>query len=73
MHESIRTIARNHACEIQLCEGCNVLHLIVGPVTVRLHPSAAHLVSRALRSALRELPPPAETATLPPSGHAVFN
>ena len=54
-HHPLRPLARNSACQIEMCGGCNVLHVSIGPMTLRLDPTAARRVSAALTEALERL------------------
>ena len=51
-----KVLARNRAAQIEYCADCDVLHVTVGPVTLRLQTKAAHLLCSALVQALERLP-----------------
>lgn len=51
-----KVLARNRATQIEYCADCDVLHVTVGPVTLRLQTNAAHLLCSALVQALERLP-----------------
>ncbi|MEM9456745.1 MAG: hypothetical protein AAGF11_21390 [Myxococcota bacterium] len=51
-----KVLARNRAAQIEYCADCDVLHMTVGPVTLRLQTKAAHLLCSALVEALERLP-----------------
>ncbi|MEX1362792.1 MAG: hypothetical protein AB1Z98_06680 [Nannocystaceae bacterium] len=56
-------LAHNRTCQIEYCAECEVMHVAVGPVTLRLEPAAVHQVSRALLEALERVPTPSPTTT----------
>lgn len=49
-------LAFNRACQIEFCTECEVMHVTVGPVTLRLQPSVGHQLCRALVEALERMP-----------------
>lgn len=54
-HHPLRTLARNSAVQIEMCAGCNVLHVTIGPLTLRLDPTAARRLNSGLSQALERL------------------
>lgn len=63
MPHTLRSLVRTHAFHIEHCTHCNVLHLTVGPITLRLELGAARQLRAALGDALERLeaPPPAHS------------
>lgn len=70
MHHPLRPLAQDHGCTVELCEDCNVIHVTVGPVTMRLQPQAmAHLhaaLGRALARLGAQVPTAASEGPPPP-------
>ena len=48
-------LAHNPACTVELC-GCGTVHLTIGPITLRLQPSALDDLGHAIDDARRRLP-----------------
>ena len=65
-----RTLARIGATHIEHCTHCDVLHVSVGPVTLRLERGAARQLRAALGEALDRLE--ATAAAAAPSATATF-
>ncbi len=61
-------LANNECCGITLCPQCQVIHLRIGPVTLKLPPKAFQIVCGAVRQAAEILP-----AHLPGEAKAVSN
>jgi hypothetical protein len=61
MSHVLRSLLRTHAFHIELCTHCGVLHVSVGPVTLRLEIGAARQLRAALGEALERLEAPAPT------------
>jgi hypothetical protein len=59
MSHSLRPLVRTHAFTIEHCTHCNVLHLSIGPITLRLELGAARQLRAALGDALERLDAPA--------------
>lgn len=49
-------IARNRATTVEYCADRDVMHVTIGPVTLRLTAKATHLLCTALVEALERLP-----------------
>lgn len=69
MSHALRTLVRTHAFHIELCTHCDVLHLSVGPITLRLELGAARQLRAALGDALERLEAPAPAPVPAPSLH----
>ncbi len=67
MTHPLRSLASGRGIEVQLCVDCDVLHINVGPVTVRLEPGAAARLHHVLHTALRRMDPTTTFATLEPT------
>ncbi|MCA9649819.1 MAG: hypothetical protein KC501_07920 [Myxococcales bacterium] len=65
MDHSHQSLAHNRTCQIEYCPECEVMHLTIGPVTLRLQPSAGHQLCSALVEALERLPSRAPTSLRP--------
>jgi hypothetical protein len=59
MSHALRTLVRTHAFHIEHCAHCDVLHVSIGPVTLRLELGAARQLRAALGEALERLEAPA--------------
>lgn len=46
-----KVIARGEACTVEEC-GCGVLHVTIGVITLRLHPSAVASIHETIGDAL---------------------
>jgi len=68
---SLRSLVRTHVFHIEHCAHCNVLHLSVGPVTLRLELGAARQLRTALGEALERLETSSPAAL--PADHALHN
>lgn len=58
MSHDLRSLVRTHAFHIELCTHCGVLHVSIGPVTLRLELGAARQLRTALGDALERLEAP---------------
>jgi hypothetical protein len=58
MPHALRSLVRTHAFHIEHCTHCNVLHLTIGPLTLRLELAAARQLRAALGEALERLEAP---------------
>jgi hypothetical protein len=57
MEHHARHLAGNGACQVGQCT-CGMLHVTVGPITVRLEPGAAHTLRDVLTAALAAIAEP---------------
>lgn len=55
MSHALRSLVRTHVFHIEHCTHCGVLHVSVGPVTLRLEVGAARQLRAALGEALERL------------------
>jgi len=55
MSHPLTPLVRRPVCQIEHCRSCDVLHLTIGPVTLRLEPGAARQIAHALAEALERL------------------
>ncbi len=55
MSHPLTPLARRRVCQIEHCSSCDVLHLTIGPVTLRLEPGAARQLGHALAEAMERL------------------
>lgn len=69
MSHALRSLVRTHAFHIEHCTHCDVLHLTVGPVTLRLELGAARQLRAALGEALERIEAPAPTPAPTPCLH----
>ena len=53
-----RTLAHSPECRVDSCN-CGVVHLVIGPLTLRLEATAAQSISDTLSEGLRALAQPA--------------
>ncbi|MCX4242481.1 hypothetical protein [Paraliomyxa miuraensis] len=60
MSHPLRPLVRTPVCVIEHCTACDVLHLTLGPVTLRLEITAARRLASALQEALARLDAPAQ-------------
>jgi hypothetical protein len=67
MSHALRSLLRTHAFHIELCTHCGVLHVSVGPVTLRLELGAARQLRAALGDALDRLEAPTAAPAHSPS------
>ena len=59
MSHALRSLLRTHAFHIEHCTHCGVLHVSVGPITLRLELGAARQLRSALGEAIERLEAPA--------------
>lgn len=55
MPHRLRPLAHSRTCQIDHCVDCNILHVTVGPLTMRLELSAAQQLRHTLAEALERL------------------
>jgi len=67
MSHTRRTLVRTGPFHIEHCGGCDVLHVSVGPVTLRLELGAARQLRAALHEALERLEGTAPVASPSPT------
>lgn len=73
MSHPLRPLVRTPVCAIEHCTSCDVLHLTLGPVTLRLEIAAARKLASALHEALARLDAPADRTAALPSDAAMPN
>lgn len=55
MPHPLRTLAHSPVCQIEHCAECNILHVTLGPITMRLEIAAGHHLRHTLGVALEAL------------------
>lgn len=72
MSHPLTLLAHHGACQVEHCHDCDVLHVTIGPVTLRVQPAAAQQLRRALTTALARLDA-SPTLTTSSSGPVLAN
>ncbi|MEM9460597.1 MAG: hypothetical protein AAGF11_40890 [Myxococcota bacterium] len=55
MPHTLRPLAHSPVCQIDHCAECNILHVTLGPITMRLEIGAGHHLRHTLTRALEVL------------------